>query len=161
MYKHTHLHRYTTCFSSDTHFASLNSHKHWTKCSSPTVHHFKSVGKAEPNIFPFQAWKVHRAYLFTVLLKNPMVIWRYFFIPLRCLSFLFFNSFLFFHHLSPLGQDWTKTNSREACLCFPGRTDRDEQARMFSWPDRWMSPSGFWFTSYLWHQFDVWQRSPA
>lgn len=57
-------------------FAVLKSCKLWTTFfSGPAVHYFtKGIEKAEPNISPVQAWKVHRAYLFTVLLKKSTVI---------------------------------------------------------------------------------------
>lgn len=46
-----------------------------------------------------------------------MAIRCYFFIPSRCLSFLFSNSLLVFHHLNTFRQDRTKTNSNRHALC--------------------------------------------
>lgn len=123
----------TTHISSDTHLFTasyLCYPPHAGPFSFPLPRCTISIEKGRTKYFPVPGkWKVHRADLFYGPLKYPMVIWCYFFIPSRCLRFLFFNSFLVFQHLSTIGQDWTKTNSSEACLCLPGRTDKDEHVR--------------------------------
>lgn len=92
---------------------------------------FHKCRKGRTKYYPVPGVESTWGILFYGPFKNTTAIWYYFFIPSHCLRSHFFNS------KYKLGQEriWI-------LLLIRG-----------------MSLEQFWFTSYLWQKFDVWQRS--